>query len=192
MPSPLLVFGLGNPGREYEHTYHNTGLLALRAVENIATGGSSGAGGSAEKHFRYHKHGGVIIAQTAPDAELYMNQSGTPVQEALAYFKIPSDHLVVLHDDSDLQLGDWKLEYGRGAAGHHGVESVIAALGTKNFWRGRIGIRPPEPEDRRRKAEEFVLKTISSEDDLILVKTLEALGEAVLKLQFPTKVMENE
>jgi PTH1 family peptidyl-tRNA hydrolase len=178
----LLVFGLGNPGKEYETTYHNAGILALGALQSMSSDERS-AERKKEKHFEYRKHGGIIFAAAARGGELFMNESGIPVEEALAYFKIPPGRLVLLHDDSDLPIGTYKLEKNRGAAGHHGVESVIAKIGRQDFWRGRIGIRPAEPEDRRRKAEEFVLKTISAEDMALLEAEFGPLGKDILALQ---------
>ena len=178
-----IVFGLGNPGAEYENTYHNAGLLSLRELKEIldkekavTTPMKTG------KAFAYWKYGELVLAAARPDGSLYMNQSGIPVQEALAYFKASPADLVLLHDDSDLPLGVWKLEKERGSAGHHGVESVMETLGTDGFWRGRIGIRPPEPEGRRRKADEFVLARIGKDDREVLRKSFQ---ELVLK------VMEN-
>ena len=82
----------------------------------------------------------------------------------------------MLHDDSDLPLGEWKIARARGAAGHHGVESVIAALGTNDFTRVRIGIRPPS-EITRKKAEEFVLKRITKSAATTLQKVVQAVTE---------------
>ena len=67
-----------------------------------------------------------------------------------------SGHIIVLHDDSDIPLGTWKISRARGAAGHHGIESIVAALRINDFTRIRIGIRPAR-EIVRKKAEDFVL-----------------------------------
>ncbi len=185
---PFLIFGLGNPGREYEHTYHNAGALCVAALkESLQDDGggpkSSAAGMKIEKHFWYCKFPpGIILAGVDPAASLYMNESGLAVREALAYFKLPPERLVLLHDDSDLPLGDWRLETDRGAAGHHGVESAIQILGTTVFWRGRIGIRPAEAEGARRKAGDFVLKPISEEDQRLLAGVFKELGAKILAL----------
>ena len=86
-----------------------------------------------------------------------MNVSGPAVHKLLRSIQaVPAD-LLLIHDDSDLPLGEWRLVFGRGAAGHHGVESVIAALRTKDFWRLRLGIR-----HGRGKAGEFVLRKMTA------------------------------
>lgn len=177
--SDLLVFGLGNPGEEYEFTYHNAGLIALSHMREKLEK-EVHAAIKAGHSFAYWKYGHLILAAASPAAEIFMNNSGLPVRETLGFFKLAPERLVVLHDDSDLPVGEFKLEFGRGAAGHHGVESVIKELGTQEFWRGRIGIRPAE-EGHRRKAEEFVLKNIKKED-------AETLNQVFQMLE--TKVME--
>ncbi len=134
-----LIIGLGNPGSEYEHTYHNVGHFAvdylLKKVESP-----------------------VAIEKT----NVFMNESGRFVARALARAHIRPEHLLILHDESDLLLGSFKFSFGRGGAGHKGVASVIAALGTKNFWRFRIGIHPPSSLSKQRlQAGTFVLKKIT-------------------------------
>ncbi len=189
--SPLLVFGLGNPGPEYANTYHNAGLLALLGLEAVLEAGSHAEISSpARASFWYRKYPQLILCGSVPhpdnphsgDPELYMNESGTAVQEALAFFKVPAKSLVVLNDDSDLGIGEWKLDFGRGAAGHHGVESVIAMLGTQDFARGRIGIRPAEREDAPRlKAGDFVLRPIREEDKAPLQRAASELAKKLME-----------
>ena len=97
-----------------------------------------------------------------------MNDSGYPVNAACRVFGIKPDKLVVVHDDSDIALGKYKVSFGSRAAGHKGVQSIIDALGTAEFFRIRIGIRP---DTEKRKALSFVLKKITSAH----AKTLEAV-----------------
>lgn len=139
-----LIIGLGNPDKKYTDTYHNVGHLAVEHFSKIL-----------DSRFYF------LVS------DVYMNESGRFVAQALKKHNIKPEALLIVHDDSDLKLGTYRFQFGRGAAGHHGVESVQAALKTKNFWRLRIGIRPPE-EKIREKAEKFVLKKISSADKKIL------------------------
>jgi len=92
-----------------------------------------------------------------------MNESGKAVKEAVKYFRAKPEEILIIHDDSDIELGKYKISFGRGSAGHQGVESIIKSLGTKNFWRLRIGIR----RTKRKKAGEFVLKKITPADKLV-------------------------
>jgi PTH1 family peptidyl-tRNA hydrolase len=143
-----IVVGLGNPDPAYERTYHNAGALAVAAL-------ASGASWRTKPSFRYAKTNGLILVAPA----VFMNESGTAAKEALKYFKLKPESLLLIHDDSDLPLGELKVQFGRGSAGHKGVASVIAALKTGDFFRARIGIRPPN-EKKRLKAGDFVLKKI--------------------------------
>lgn len=148
---PKIVIGLGNPDPKYENTYHNVGFLFL---DFLGKGVKSG---------------------------VYMNESGKFVAKEIKKAGAKLGELLLVHDDSDIALGSYKFSFGRGAAGHHGVESVQAALKTKDFWRLRIGIRPPQ-EKIRQKAEKFVLKKISPADKKILDNVFEKAAKE-LELQ---------
>lgn len=144
-----LIIGLGNAPRRYAATYHNVGFLAIDWLE---------------------KHRVRETLPSRPHAAKtkgFMNTSGRSVKTLMAALGIRPEELLVIHDDSDLPLGGYTFSFGRGAAGHRGVLSVIAELGTNRFWRLRMGIRSPYPEERkgfRAKAESFVLRPISRSD----------------------------
>ena len=170
-----LVIGLGNPGADYENTYHNAGALALDAVTASLSGGEAPQWDTYKKLFSYARTGNWIFVKPLT----FMNVSGIAVREAARKFDIPAKDIIVLHDDSDLPLGAWKISRGRGAAGHHGVESAVAALGANDFMRIRIGIRPAD-ERVRKKAEEFVLRRITKTAAATLKKTF---GEIATTLE---------
>lgn len=151
-----LVLGLGNPSDEYLHTYHNIGRLFVETVVGQSFETPS------KKPFSYSKRDGIIFAH----ANTFMNESGKAAKEALSYFEIEPKHLLIAHDDSDMTVGTWKLSFDQRSAGHKGIQSIIDALGTQEFWRLKIGIRPAN-ERTRKKAEEFVLKKISKKDQKI-------------------------
>lgn len=117
------IVGLGNPGKEYELTRHNTGRLALADFA------------------RDHK---VIFPDT------FMNKSGKAVKP-LIKSKKAAEKLIVVHDDLDLPLGRFKIVFGRDSAGHKGVESVIRAIKTKDFIRIRVGTSPVTPSGKIKK-----------------------------------------
>ncbi|KKU94146.1 MAG: Peptidyl-tRNA hydrolase [Candidatus Jorgensenbacteria bacterium GW2011_GWA1_48_13] len=145
--------GLGNPGKEYGNTYHNVGHLFIDYMN----------GKNPELKYKFKK------------STVFMNESGRFVfEEFLKFTNLKAQNLLVVHDDSDLALGRFKLSFGSGSAGHKGVQSVIDALKTKNFWRLRIGVRSPQ-EKNRQKAEDFVLKTIKSSDKKILLEVFEKI-----------------
>ena len=169
-----LVVGLGNPGPSYENTYHNAGALAMRAIMTALTGDATPTWKTYKKLFAYAKTGDWVFVRPLT----FMNESGSAVRTAAKKFHATPEHIILLHDDSDLPLGTWKISRARGAAGHHGAESVIAALGTNNFTRIRIGIRPVS-ERVRKKAEEFVLKPITKNAAVILGKTFKEIARAI-------------
>lgn len=141
-----IIVALGNPGPEYASTYHNAGVLFIRFIK--------------EECF--------ATPQTVELLGTFMNVSGPAVHKLLKKNGIPSDRLLLVHDDVDIPLGEYKFSFGSGAAGHHGVESVIHSLGTKDFWRLRIGvaktIETPDGQTIKKKADTYVLKPISQTD----------------------------
>ncbi len=148
-----LVVGLGNPSEELAHTYHNVGMLSVTALVDGAafTPASTGT-------FAYAKVGDVSYVQPL----VFMNESGVAVRDALHYFNASPSQLLIIHDDADIPVGQYRLQFGRGEAGHHGVASVTKQIHTSEFWRLRIGIEQRVPIlGTRRKAETFVLKPIS-------------------------------
>ena len=172
-----LIIGLGNPGRLYHNTYHNVGFLG---IDRIA---AEHAPANLRFHhaelFDYLKLGDRILVKP----RTFMNQSGVAVVAVLKYFsrrraRFTSRQLFVIHDDADLAFGKYRISFGRGSAGHRGVESVMAHLKTKNFWRLRVGIRKKAGQ-----AGLFVLKKISTTDMSHLQSPFSA---------FITKLSENE
>jgi PTH1 family peptidyl-tRNA hydrolase len=135
----LLVVGLGNPGREYEHSRHNAGA---RAVESLA--GRLGTRLGRSKFRALVGEGrseGVPLKLVFPTT--FMNDSGQAVAPLARWYKIEPDHLIVIHDELDLDLGQLRLKRGGGTAGHHGLDSIVGSLGTKDFYRVRIGVGKP-------------------------------------------------
>lgn len=178
-----LLMGLGNPGDEYADTYHNVGALALDAIREKIEASEGPL--HFRKHgdlFEYAKTAGAILARSL----VYMNESGRAVKEAARAFDVAPEAIAILHDDSDLPIGEYKMLSGQNAAGHHGVESTIAALDSKEFMRVRIGIRSPN-ERVRKKAGDFVLKPISAADK----KTLEGVFERIFAELFGDSALKN-
>jgi PTH1 family peptidyl-tRNA hydrolase len=166
-----IVVGLGNPGKEYAGTFHNVGVLAM---ETLAALSGEWAGGAPP----------LFVAPTT-----FMNESGGAVRAAMKKFGARPEDLIVLHDESDLPLGDYKTSFGKNSAGHKGVQSIIDALGTKEFTRIRIGIRPPQ-ERHRTKASSFVLKMIGARDRKILDGVFEKIAGAVASEMDPNVKQE--
>ncbi len=155
-----LIVGLGNPGKEYEHTRHNAGFLFIDILENNL------------------KNKKIILAKT----QAFMNKSGAAILSLMKFYKIKPENILVVHDDIDILWGKFKLSFGRSSAGHKGVESVIKSLKTKNFWRLRIGIQLSSNVKSPAYAEASAGRQMSmvkiKADKIILKKfTLEELGK---------------
>lgn len=129
-----LIIGLGNPGEKYTHTRHN---LGFRVVEEVAKK-LEVRSWKLEKKFMAEIVVTVDIILAKP--QTFMNNSGSAVKALVDYYKVALEDVVVIHDELDLPLGRIKVRTGGSAAGHHGVESIIAALGDDKFTRVRLGI----------------------------------------------------
>lgn len=165
-----MVVGLGNPGEKYQGTRHNVGFdaverLAERHGVRISKKGFSSlwAKGSV---------GGADVLFLLP--QTYMNLSGGAVREALDYYRLGPGDLTVVHDDLDLALGRVKWDFESGAAGHRGVSSIIDHLGTKAFYRVRMGLGRPQAKEE---VEGYVLSPFAkSEREAAETMTEEAVG----------------
>jgi PTH1 family peptidyl-tRNA hydrolase len=155
----LLVVGLGNPGREYERTRHNAGWLVVDELARRQGGSwrSKFSGSLAEVRL-----GDAKVALLKP--ETYMNDSGRSVGAAARFFKVEPEHVLVVHDDVDLEPGRLQARAGGGLAGHNGLRSLVGPLGSQDFLRLRIGVGRPGRGDRRSVAD-YVLSPFAPEDD---------------------------
>ena len=155
----LLVAGLGNPGGEHAQDRHNVGWMV---VDELARR----HGGSFKGKFRGRladvRLGDARAALLKP--ETYMNESGTSIQAAAAFYKVLPEDVVVVHDDVDLEVGRLQARLGGGLAGHNGLRSIAQRLGSQDFLRLRIGVGRPGRGDPRPVAD-YVLSGFTPEDD---------------------------
>lgn len=128
-----LIVGLGNPGKKYENTRHNTGFLTMdKLAERLNVKINRKAFVSS-----IGKANDVIIMKP----ETFMNNSGLAVRKAINYYHLdPSKDLIVVYDDLDLPVGKIRLREKGSAGGHNGIKSIISNLGTQEFCRIRVGI----------------------------------------------------
>lgn len=143
--SNWLIVGLGNPGSEYERTRHNVGFLAVEALANRNNATFSRnkkvAGLVAEARLGEHKL--ILLKPTT-----FMNRSGQAVGPLAAFYKIPVENIIVLHDELDIDYLKIRMKLGGGDNGHNGLKSIRATLGTGDWYRVRLGIgRPTGPQD---------------------------------------------
>jgi PTH1 family peptidyl-tRNA hydrolase len=162
-----LLVGLGNPGTQYQSTRHN---LGAELVESFAAQHHISLKNS-RKLFAFGQ--GQIDNQSVAIAipRTFMNESGPAVSDMLKTHHVPPESMVVVYDDLDLPIGQLRIRERGSDGGHRGVRSIIEALGTREFWRLKIGIgRPARSGD----AANYVL-TKEPVIDAVKEKVLEAL-----------------
>ncbi len=169
----ILIVGLGNPGKQYEDNRHNVGFMVAdvladrwqielkRKRKNALTG---------EGVFKGHS---IILAKP----QTFMNNSGLSVGPLQRLYNIQTENLLVIYDDLDLPFGRIRLRASGGAAGHHGMESIIEKISTRDFPRLRVGIGRPKHEGEG--VVDFVLKSFQSTDKKKLTVVLDQAADAV-------------
>lgn len=162
-----LIVGLGNPGKEYEATRHNAGFWW---VDELAR--QHNANFKADNKFH-----GLVARATLHGHEVhllkpqtFMNVSGRAVAALALFYKILPDQILVVHDELDLPPGSAKLKLGGGHGGHNGLKDIIAQLGTRDFWRLRVGIGHPGD---RAEVVNFVLNAPRKEEQVLIDEALQ-------------------
>ena len=162
-----LIVGLGNPGQQYEKTRHNAGFLFLDALAQELgctwSNQSRFQGMFAESSIA---NGKVMLLK--PDT--FMNRSGQSVGKISRYYKLLPEEILVVHDELDFNPGVVKLKKDGGHAGHNGLRDIIAHLGSKEFYRLRIGIGRPPPG---KAVVDFVLSSPSKQEWEMMVNAFD-------------------
>lgn len=161
-----LIVGVGNPGSQYAQTRHNVAWMLLDSLPMFSNWKSKFKG--------YYSEGNVKGQKVyALKPQTFMNLSGESVQPMAAFFKIPPAKILVIHDELDIPFGQVHFKMGGGLAGHNGLKSIAAQLGTDQFARMRIGIgRPPVGS-----VSNWVLSPFSSDEQIALPLLLEKLHD---------------
>lgn len=171
-----LVVGLGNPGPEYAATRHNAGYWF---VERLASRAGVGLRGESRFHGSVGRFpaGGedcwLLLPQT------FMNASGRSVGAFARFYRIAPEDLMVVHDELDLPPGTPRLKRGGGVAGHNGLKDIAAHLGSRDFWRLRLGIGHPGDRDQ---VIDYVLQRAPAVDEEAIVASIGASLEALAVL----------
>lgn len=178
-----LFVGLGNPETEYESTRHNVGFVVLEAFRKKYFPAEDW---KFEKKFNSQ----VIILKdkvALVRPQTFMNSSGEAALKVSQYYKIAPENILVVHDDLDLPLGQFRLQKGKSAAGHHGVESVINVLGTQDFWRLRVGTDSPLREKAKSDGD-FVLSKFSKEELSTVDKVIKEIMTPIKNLLITSSI----
>ncbi|GAB4072128.1 aminoacyl-tRNA hydrolase [Barrientosiimonas marina] len=165
------IAGLGNPGKKFDKTRHNTGFMVIDEL--------------AERHqwtLKKDKFEGVSTVETHDGEKVillkpqtYMNASGESVRPLMDFYKLTPEDLLVIYDDLDLPTGKIRLRHTGGHGGHNGIRSVIDHLGTKEFKRLRFGISKP---DKAMSVVDYVLQSFASEEKSDVQSSIQTSADA--------------
>jgi len=161
--------GLGNPGKEYENTRHNAGFMFLEWLAQ-----------KCEATFVKDKYTDALLAKcnlhaTLAKPQTFMNKSGFTAHKLATTYKLQPTSFLVIHDDLDIKLGEFKIQQGKGPKVHNGIASIESSLRFKDFWRVRIGI-----DNRERYAgtgEEYLLSNFTKEEKEKLSESFPSIFE---------------
>ncbi len=167
-----LIAGLGNPGPEYAGNRHNAGFMVADLL--AARAGARFKRDRARAEVAVGRLAGVPVTLGKP--KTFMNLSGGPVASLRSFYKIPPDRIVVVHDELDLPFAAIRLKLGGGDNGHNGLRSVTAAIGTREYYRVRLGIGRPTG---RLDAADYVLRDFSVTERKLLPEVLGRAADAV-------------
>ncbi len=170
-----LIAGLGNPGKEYENTRHNIGFIFIDALAKKLEASD----------FEFDKKLNADVSRVNKSLILskpqtFMNKSGLSVSALAKFYKVKPENIWIAHDDIDILWGEYKISFGRSSAGHKGVESIIRALTTKDFWRVRVGIQPTLK--KHTSAEKIILKKFTPAEFKILNQTIKKIFSQLEKI----------
>ena len=167
----VLLVGLGNPGQDYAKNRHNIGFMA---VDEIARRYSFGPW---RRRFQGQTADGRLSGKRAfaLKPETYMNESGRAVTQAMRYYRLEPEDVIVLYDEIDLDAGKVRCKQGGGNAGHNGLRSLDSHIG-RNYVRVRLGIGHPGDRDR---VSSHVLGNFSTADMVWVTDVIDAVSDAV-------------
>lgn len=170
-----LIFGLGNPGREYAATRHNVGYDTITRITDVS-----------DIRLDYKKHKG-LCGKGILDGErvvliqplTYMNLSGECVRDAMDFYKLTNEDIIVIYDDCSLEVGQLRIRKKGSAGGHNGIKNIIQHLGTDEFVRIKVGIgEKPSGWDLK----DYVLGRFTGEDNEEIRKGIAKAAEAVSRI----------
>ena len=167
-----VVAGLGNPGEEYSRARHNAGFMTIDRIAKAKNAAPS------RRRFKGVTAEAMLAGKPAilVKPQTFYNLSGECISALLGYFKITPEHLIVVHDELDLEAGRLRIKQGGGDAGNRGVHSIAESVGSTDFIRVRIGIgRPPGNEENK----DYLLRPMTGAERQALAPILERAASAV-------------
>ena len=169
-----LVVGLGNPGPKYANTRHNMGFLTVDLLAEQK--------GVKLNKVKFKSAYNILTFAGAKclvmKPQTYMNLSGEAVREAAQFYKVPADHVIVIHDDVALPVGKLRVRPTGSAGGHNGIKNIIAYLGTQDFPRIKIGVGDPGGAGEERDMIGWVIGQPSQAEKKVLLETFQRAIDA--------------
>jgi PTH1 family peptidyl-tRNA hydrolase len=167
-----LIVGLGNPGQKYEFTRHNVGFLAIDRLLDKYNPSEK----SEHKALTYKTSiDGNDVLLVKP--QTFMNLSGESVQSLMAFYKIPLENILVVHDDKDQNFLSVKFQQNSSSGGQNGINSIHQMLGTPNYTRLKLGIGQPTLPNQS--TADYVLQKFSLLEASLLANWLDFVGDAI-------------
>ena len=152
-----VIIGLGNPGSKYVHNRHNVGHMVVDQLKSQSS------------------------KMKVLKSDRFMNNSGSFILSQCAKYHIPYTSLFVIHDDLDIKLGEFKIQFGKGPKVHNGLNDIYEKLGTNEFWHVRVGVDNRDPENRA-KGDEYVLQDFTVEEKVILDGVIKQICNQLVNL----------
>lgn len=174
----FVIVGLGNPGAKYRSTYHNLGFMVADALARLKKLRFTGK--ECDALTAKGKEDGVDFVVAKP--QTYMNLSGESVRKLVRKYCDDESELIVVYDDADLPVGRMRMREEGSSGTHNGMRSIVAALGTTEFKRLRIGIRNGELAGKEIDIADYVLSKVDYADKKTIDKCVEEAAEALLDL----------
>ncbi len=168
-----LVAGLGNPGKRYESTRHNAGFLVIDELARRKGVELEEDEDSLSARYKIDRTDIILLKPLT-----YMNLSGTAVKRVLKRFDIPSENLIVVHDDIDMDTGKIRIKRSGSSGGHKGVESIISSTGSREFIRVKIGIG----RDKEIPVEDYVLSKFKKEELPLIRDAVSRAADSVITI----------
>lgn len=180
-----LIVGLGNPGDQYQNTRHNIGFMVLEQFLKDCES-TKDTLWSHETRFKadvaeitWHPHHSEPERVLLVKPKTYMNNSGMAVSLLANFYKVNPEDIWVVHDEVDLRLGALRIRRGGGSAGHRGIESILEAIPSGDFWRFRLGIGRPEETAGAKGIDGFVLGNFTHQEHAKIRELIKHAAQAM-------------
>ena len=143
-----LIIGIGNPDEQYQNTRHNVGFMFLDYLAQKLKASDFSTGGGPSSGWELEKKLNSLVSKTKLEKtpailvkpQTYVNKTGSAAAKLKNFYKVKPEDIIVIQDDLDIPFGNTKLSFAKNSGGHKGIESIMKAIKTKNFYRLRIGL----------------------------------------------------